>query len=303
MPKNPRTVNYFLMIYLIFDLCLSFAGGFLFDTAILSGILQFLPVILGVIYLLLTKQPVFSTIKINKFHPLTIPCIILFTFCLWPFISVVNMFSMLFSDNFISNTVTSTITSNGIIYALITMALLPAIIEEFTFRGIIYGQYRCSRPIKAIILSALCFGLMHMNFNQFCYAFVMGIFLALLVEAAGSLIPSIIMHFTFNSTSILLVYMEQKLDKYLPTAENTQITSQNIMDALPTLLPVTIMGCLLAFLLYRIMAKLNHRENEIHSWRDIQAYRMRPDDKLTNICFYCFVIICLMICVLMEFLN
>lgn len=303
MPKNPHTVNYFLMIYLIFYLCLSFAGGFLFDINILSRVIQFLPVILGVIYLLLTKQPIFSTVKIKRFHPLTIPCIILFTFCLWPFISIVNMFSMLFSDNFISNSVIGTVTSNGLIYALVTMALLPAIIEEFTFRGIIYGQYRCSRPIKAMILSSLCFGLMHMNFNQFCYAFVIGIFLALLVEATGSLIPSIIMHFTFNSTSILLIYIEQKLEKYFSAADNAKITFQDIVDTLPALLPMVIIGCLLAFLLCRIMAKLNHREKELHSWRDIQSYRLRPDYKLTNIWFYCFVIICLIMCVLMEILN
>jgi len=213
------------------------------------------------------------------------------------------MFSLLFSDNLISSTVNAGVASDGILYSLLTMAFFPAAIEEFTFRGILYGQYRCHRPIKAILLSALCFGLMHMNFNQFCYAFVIGIFLALLVEATGSLIPSVIMHFTFNSTSVFLVYIQQKLEHALPAVEDTSVTVRDITDSLPALLPMTIVGCLLAFLLYRVMARLNHTEQEICSWHDIQAYRARPKDKLTNLWFYCFVVICLIMCIMTELLN
>lgn len=48
---------------------------------------------------------------------------------------------------------------------------------------------------------------MHMNFNQAVYAFAIGIFLAFLVEAAGSLWASVICHMFFNSYEVVLMYL------------------------------------------------------------------------------------------------
>ncbi|HIT59673.1 MAG TPA: CPBP family intramembrane metalloprotease [Candidatus Fimousia stercorigallinarum] len=302
MQKDPRNVNYYLIVYLILYLCLSFTGQNLFSEKLLSNIVQFLPVVLGILYLMITRQPLLSSVQIRRFHPLTVPCVILFTLCLWPLLSLINLFSMLFSENLIQHTVTGTVSSNGPVYALAVLALIPAIVEEFTFRGIIYGQYRCNRPIKAIFLSALCFGLMHMNFNQFCYAFIIGIFFALIVEASGSLIPSMLMHFTFNAISVLLVYAQQAISGSITETESTQITLSDFFDILQVYLPLTAAGCLLAFFLFYMIAKLNHRDREITSWHNLHAYQMRPNKKLTNLWFYCFVIICLIICMLMELL-
>ena len=46
-----------------------------------------------------------------------------------------------------------------------------------------------------------------MNFNQTAYAFVIGIFLALLVNATQSLWSSIIFHIIFNSSEVILMYI------------------------------------------------------------------------------------------------
>ena len=48
---------------------------------------------------------------------------------------------------------------------------------------------------------------MHMNLNQACYAFVIGIAFALLVEATGSIFSSILCHFVFNAQSVCIMYM------------------------------------------------------------------------------------------------
>jgi hypothetical protein len=303
MTRKPYKVNHYLILYLLIYLSLALFGEFVISETLLSRILQVLPVVLGIIYLLITRQPVFSALKMNRFHPLTILLVILFTYCLWPLITLVNTLSMLFADNMISDTITSTVSTGGLAYSLLTMALLPAVTEEFTFRGMLYGQYRAKRPIKAVFLSAFCFGLMHMNFNQFCYAFILGIFLALLVEATGSLFPSMIMHFTFNATSVSLVYVEQKLAKYFPASDETDLAGSDIIQLVKTLLPMAVIGCILAFLLYQKMAKLNDRSQEIHSWTDRKDYHLRPNYRVTNISFYAFVIICLIMCLFIELAN
>lgn len=271
-----------------------------------NRVAQFLPLVLGILYLLLTRQSILSSVRLKPFHPLTILLIIPFVYCLWPLISIINMISLLFSDNVISSTITNTVTTNGLAYAIITMALLPAVIEEFTFRGILYGQYRHHRPIKAILLSSFCFGLMHMNFNQFCYAFVIGVLLALLLEAGGSLGASITMHFIFNATSVCLVFIEQKLQALTPdiygSTADTTVTIREAAAILPFMLPVAIVGCFLAYLLYRQIAKLNGTWEQICSWCDKEDYSFRPNYKLTGISFYIFVVICLIICILVQVL-
>ena len=307
MKKNPHKINYFLILYLILYLIIGLFGSFLFAENIAEGMTKFLPLVLGILYLLISRQPVLSSVKITGFHPLSIPLTILMTYCLWPLISIVNMISMLFAANHIDGALTQLIASDGFLYALFSMAILPACLEEFTFRGLIYGQYRNQRPIKAILFSSLCFGLMHMNFNQFSYAFVLGIFLSLLLEASGSLFMPILMHFTFNATSVCMVWVEQKLSNVLPQlaqeSANSTLTVTETLGSIAAMLPIATIGCLLAYLTFRKIASLNGNWEEIKSWKERQAYKERPNYKLTGIAFYVFVTICLIMCVLMEVLS
>ena len=78
---------------------------------------------------------------------------------------------------------------------LLIIAVLPACVEEFVFRGLIYHSYRKNGILGAAVLSGLVFGLMHLNINQLSYAAVMGIIFALLVEATGSMYSSMLAHY------------------------------------------------------------------------------------------------------------
>ena len=48
---------------------------------------------------------------------------------------------------------------------------------------------------------------MHMNLNQFIYAFALGVYLAFLVEATGSIFSSMVAHFTLNATSVVMTFL------------------------------------------------------------------------------------------------
>ena len=54
---------------------------------------------------------------------------------------------------------------------------------------------------KAALMSGLIFGLMHLNFNQFSYGFVLGVIFAAVVEASGSIYASMAIHFLINFQS------------------------------------------------------------------------------------------------------
>ena len=126
---------------------------------------------------------------------------VLFTVLIMPLMTFCNLISQLFVENAVADMI-GEIIGFPLSVGLFTMAIMPAFCEEIAFRGVIYGGYRRSvRPAAAMIISGLLFGLMHMNLNQFGYAFVMGIAVAMLVEATGSIYSSILFHFIINATS------------------------------------------------------------------------------------------------------
>ncbi|MDQ5983109.1 MAG: hypothetical protein RUMPE_00107 [Eubacteriales bacterium SKADARSKE-1] len=86
----------------------------------------------------------------------------------------------------------------GILFFLISLAIVPAISEEFVFRGVILGSLRKFGDNFAIFSSALVFGLMHGNIEQFVFAFILGLYLGYSVTKTNSILPAMIIHFVNN---------------------------------------------------------------------------------------------------------
>lgn len=84
--------------------------------------------------------------------------------------------------------------------------VIAPISEELLFRA---GLYRFIRQklgrSPALILSGLCFATMHMNWASFLPLAVLGMILAVVYEATGSIRVPILAHAFFNLNTILLV--------------------------------------------------------------------------------------------------
>ena len=82
---------------------------------------------------------------------------------------------------------------------LLATFLVAPIAEELLFRGVVLGYARTYlKPLPAVLVSALLFGLYHGNVIQFCYAFVIGTALGALACRFDNLIPGMLMHITIN---------------------------------------------------------------------------------------------------------
>lgn len=89
---------------------------------------------------------------------------------------------------------------------LFTTAILPGICEEVAHRGMLLNNYKCLGAKKAILLSGLLFGLMHLNINQFFYATILGFYFGYVALSCGSIYPTMIMHFTNNAISTFMTF-------------------------------------------------------------------------------------------------
>lgn len=88
---------------------------------------------------------------------------------------------------------------------IVCISVLGPVLEEMLFRGaitkVLLQRYT---PVKAILLSALIFGIFHINPVQVVGAALSGILFAWLYYKTGSIVPGILVHILNNSLSVFL---------------------------------------------------------------------------------------------------
>ena len=80
--------------------------------------------------------------------------------------------------------------------------LLGPVLEELLYRGVLLQSMRKYNEKFAIFLSAVIFGLMHENYQQFILGFLVGIPLAVVTIKSGSIIPAIFTHIIMNTSAM-----------------------------------------------------------------------------------------------------
>ncbi len=100
----------------------------------------------------------------------------------------------------------------GFIVTFIGAAVVAPLTEEFAMRGVVLGALRKYGDGFAILVSALLFGLMHGNFVQIPFAFVVGLALGFAVVKTGSVWTGVIIHFINNASAVVI----DSVGKYLP---------------------------------------------------------------------------------------
>ena len=84
------------------------------------------------------------------------------------------------------------------IYLLIAYALIPAICEEFIFRGVLCREYEKGGVVRSVVFSALFFAMLHFSFVNILTYLFSGVILALVLYASRSLFAAMITHLLYN---------------------------------------------------------------------------------------------------------
>lgn len=97
-----------------------------------------------------------------------------------------------------------TLTGGLIVPALLVIAVLPAVLEESFFRGILLNACEQSiGSIRTIFIVGFCFSLFHTSPEKTVYQFLAGCIFAFLAIRSGSILPSVIMHFINNALILI----------------------------------------------------------------------------------------------------
>lgn len=146
--------------------------------------------------------------------------------------------------------------AGGILFELLGACLLTPFLEELLYRSVVYGRLcdmmildnekktpqgqkreRNSR-ILAMVISALLFGVLHMNLVQFIYAGVLGILLAWFMEKSGHFYGAFLAHMGANLMAVLRV--ETKIFSWMETPKPAFYGATAVLAILTVVLIIVI---------------------------------------------------------------
>ena len=260
MTETKRTNRFALLFFLYFigvsvALACIPALSVLSDSVymLLAQLLCFLPPLL--LYFKITKKDAKKVLRLNPLGWKNILLILSFGISIQPLMSLLSYAMALFFPNPVEQSVGG-IQSSGFLFSLLSVAIVPALVEEVFSRGILLSGYVFLGKWKAAFASALLFGLLHLNPQQFPYAFVVGFLFCFLVERTDSLFASILPHMVINATTIFSIFSDT-------AAETAAMPEMSEAAVLFSLLFVTLLSLpWLAILLY-LFLRVNPPREEL----------------------------------------
>lgn len=102
-----------------------------------------------------------------------------------------------------------------VLLCFLMYAIFPAILEEMLFRGLILKHLLPYGKWGAILISAILFGVTHMNPRQILFAFVIGVLLGICYEYTGSLVLPMLIHLINNSISVATTLVPQESNLFI----------------------------------------------------------------------------------------
>lgn len=97
-------------------------------------------------------------------------------------------------------------TVGGLLVNIGLMALLPAVGEELTFRGVVQGMFTRNKHV-AIWATAAIFSFVHMQFYGFLPRMLLGAMFGYMLWWTGSLWVPMLMHFVNNCAAVVVAYL------------------------------------------------------------------------------------------------
>lgn len=103
------------------------------------------------------------------------------------------------------------VTANSVpelLWVIFIIALIPAVVEEFLFRGLIQSSIeRGSTPLHGAVVTGIIFGAYHLIPSSVVPLSMLGVYLGFLAFRSNSLWVAVIAHFCNNATACVATYL------------------------------------------------------------------------------------------------
>ncbi len=276
--KDMRNAGLFFLLLIILEFPVGIGIGvvqmfFPKDSEILVSVLitQGYLLVAAWIFMLITGKSYTRDFNLKKYKLSSFFLSLLVMLCAAPMAICLNVLSQLFVKNQTSAAIFEITNKVPWWLGIIIIGCLPGFVEETIYRGIMFSAFRKYSILAGVVISAVSFGLMHLNFNQMPYAIYLGLIFAFMVEATGSITSTMVMHMIFNAFNTAYLYILPALYGKLKElgATQTDMSIEELVNKTPEpseifallkgLFPLAVIGVVLVILIIAKIAEINGR--------------------------------------------
>lgn len=138
------------------------------------------------------------------------------------------------------------------IMAIIVMAVTPALVEEFLFRGVILRGYERFGIGTATVVSGVLFGVLHLNLVNLPAIIFLGVMISYVVIRTNSIFAGMFYHFIQNFLSISFLFLQEIVQRYLrdgmAVPENVEQVPHELLAVAMTVWGIIAFFCLGLFI-------------------------------------------------------
>lgn len=159
------------------------------------------------LYIIIKKKNLSKTLSLKPLDIKNFLLIVAITFASMPIAMFISSLSSLVAPNVASDILLPAVDTYQLVWLIIAIGVTPAIFEEIIFRGMFYKELEPLPDFASAVIGGFLFGIIHFNFQQFSYAFALGILFAYFVHYTKSIWAPILSHFLFNSLNVVMIYL------------------------------------------------------------------------------------------------
>jgi len=195
---------------------------------------EFLLVLLPSLALLfIFKYDVKKVLRLNRVSLINLLIIFLIMVFAIPAVGALNLINLALIKQVFGRVVVSSVpeaeNTGELIINLLIVGGSAGICEEIMFRGVLQRGFERLGAKKAILITALLFGLFHLDFQRLLGTFLLGALIGYIVHRTNSLFAGMFAHFTNNSIAVVITYISNKLTQ---TMQKSGLdSSQTQLDA------------------------------------------------------------------------
>lgn len=180
----------------------------------------------AIIFLTLWKFDIKRILRLNKVSLLNlflVLCIMVFAL---PAVGVLNLANLwlintIFGRVSVMQPPVGTDTA-GLIVSILVIGGSAGICEELLFRGVIMRGLERLGIVKAILITSLLFGLLHLDFQKLLGTFLLGALIGFIVYRTNSIFAGMFAHFTNNTIAVLISYVSSRLFEIMGSSVTEQ---------------------------------------------------------------------------------
>ena len=213
------------LLYLIGALIFWTIGSYVQSTHLLGGLLitQYVLILLPpVIYAKVKNVSIQETFRLNKIsfkHGVIVVMITILTYPVAVFTNALIMTIMSLMGNLNIPALPTASTGSEYLIHMLIISVSAGICEEMFFRGFVLSGYERLGRRKAIVLSAILFGVFHFNLYNLMGPMMLGLVFGYLVIETDSIFAGMIGHMTNNGFAVTLGFLANAASKMVGDIE------------------------------------------------------------------------------------